>query len=140
MLMTETLAYTPEEVALRLRVSEETVRREIRAKHLGALQVGKQYRIAPSDLIAYLGEHRYKEWFGQREDLRAVIGSGGLEEVEAHELAARAVRAVRAEAAPVTANSGDWNPRRDQKPAKPQRSKTPATKSTTKKPSRSSHA
>ena len=59
MLMTEIIAYKPEEVALRLRVSEETVRREIRLKHLGALLIGKQYRIAPSDLIAYLGEHRY---------------------------------------------------------------------------------
>jgi excisionase family DNA binding protein len=137
MLMTETLAYTPEEVALRLRVSEETVRREIRAKHLSALQVGKQYRIAPSDLIAYLGKRRYEEWFGPREDLRAVIGSGGLEEAEAHELAARAVRAVRADAEPVSADSGGGNSRRDQKPT---RSGTSSTKSVTKKTTRSSHA
>ena len=96
MLMTEIVAYKPEEVALRLRVSEETVRREIRLKHLGALLVGKQYRIAPSDLIAYLGEDRYNEWFGLREDLRAAIGSGDLDEDEARDLATRAVKAVRA--------------------------------------------
>ena len=96
MLMSEIVAYKPEEVALRLRVSEETVRREIRLKHLGALLVGKQYRIAPSDLIAYLGEDRYNEWFGSREDLRAAIGSGQLGDDKARDIATRAVRAVRA--------------------------------------------
>ncbi len=96
MLMTDIVAYKPEEVALRLRVSEETVRREIRSKHLGALLVGKQYRIAPSDLIAYLGEDRYNEWFGLRDDLRAAIGSGDLDEDEARDFATRAIKTVRA--------------------------------------------
>jgi excisionase family DNA binding protein len=63
MLMRETKIYSPEDVARRLRVSEETVRREIRAHHLGAQRIGKQDRIAPSDLKAYLvhdhsGDHK----------------------------------------------------------------------------------
>ena len=125
MLMTEIIAYKPEEVALRLRVSEETVRREIRLKHLGALLIGKQYRIAPSDLIAYLGEHRYNEWFGLREDLRAAIGSGELEEDEARELAARAVRAIReSNEAKLAVPPTSHNPRATNK-----QPKTPAKKS-----------
>ncbi len=109
MLMTEVLAYTPEEVARRLRVSEETVRREIRSQRLGALQVGKQYRIAASDLIAYLGAQRFEEWFGTRSDLRAAIGSGDLPEEEAHALAWKAVSEVRAKAKRSSASKADSN-------------------------------
>lgn len=93
--MRETTIYSPEDVARRLRVSEETVRREIRAQHLGAQRIGKQYRIASSDLKAYLGDARFEEWFMRSNDLREAIGSGGLPENEAHALAERVVREVR---------------------------------------------
>jgi excisionase family DNA binding protein len=143
MLMNEVLAYTPEEIALRLRVSEETVRREIRAKHLGALQVGKQYRVAPSDLIAYLGKQRYEEWFGPREDLKAVIGSGGLPEDEAQELAVRAVKAIRAEETvgvqPKRPPSRDTNPEALER-SLTRRSPELVTKTPAKKPARRPHA
>ncbi|NJK43649.1 MAG: helix-turn-helix domain-containing protein [Pleurocapsa sp. SU_196_0] len=82
-------------MARRLRVSEETVRREIRAQHLNAQRIGKQYRIASSDLKAYLGESRFEEWFLRDNDLRDAIGSGGLPENEALALAEQAVRSVR---------------------------------------------
>ena len=95
MLMREAKIYSPEDIARRLRVSEETVRREIRARHLGAQRIGKQYRIAPSDLKAYLGDARYEEWFLRSNDLREAIGSGGLLEDEAYRLAERVVREVR---------------------------------------------
>jgi excisionase family DNA binding protein len=93
--MTQQAVYSPEEVARRLRVSEETVRREIRAATLGAQRVGKQYRIAPSDLIAYLGVERYREWFTNGLALNDVIGVGGLDDAEAQAIAEREVRAVR---------------------------------------------
>jgi excisionase family DNA binding protein len=95
MLMRNVLVYTPEDVARRLRVSEETVRREIRARHLSAQRIGKQYRIASSDLKSYLGEARFEEWFVQGNDLREAIGSGGLSEQEAIAFAEQAVRQVR---------------------------------------------
>jgi excisionase family DNA binding protein len=95
MLMRNALVYTPEDVARRLRVSEETVRREIRARHLSAQRVGKQYRIASSDLKNYLGEARFEEWFIRGNDLRDAIGSGGLPENEAIAFAEQAVRQVR---------------------------------------------
>jgi excisionase family DNA binding protein len=95
MLMQTILVYTPEDVARRLRVSEETVRREIRARHLTAQRVGKQYRIASSDLKTYLGEARFEEWFLRGNDLRDAVGSGGLSENEAITFAEQAVRQVR---------------------------------------------
>jgi excisionase family DNA binding protein len=97
MLMQELTVYTPEDVARRLRVSEETVRREIRGQQLPAQRIGKQYRIAASDLKAYLGEARFTEWFLQDFALHQAIGSGGLPEAQAHTLAEQAVRQVRAE-------------------------------------------
>ncbi len=100
--MTEPSVYTPEEVAKTLRISEETVRREIRANHLGAQRIGKQYRIASSDLVAYLGEARFLEWFAWREDFRKLVGSGGLPEAEAVAIAEKLVREAR-EAAPLPA-------------------------------------
>ena len=51
--------YTPTEVAQILRVSEETIRREIRRDQLRALQVERQYHITPADLVAWLGKARY---------------------------------------------------------------------------------
>jgi excisionase family DNA binding protein len=97
MLMQELTVYTPEDVARRLRVSEETVRREIRGQQLPAQRIGKQYRIAASDLKAYLGEVRFAEWFLQEFPLQQAIGGGGLPEAQAHALAEQAVRQVRAE-------------------------------------------
>ena len=93
--MRDAAIYSPEEVARRLKVSEETVRREIRAQHLGAQRIGKQYRIASSDLKSYLGELRFEEWFVRDHDLHDAIGSGGLPENEAMTLSERAVREVR---------------------------------------------
>lgn len=46
------------EVAQRLGVSEQTVLRLITAGDLAAHKVGKQYRIAPDDLAAYLDRAR----------------------------------------------------------------------------------
>jgi excisionase family DNA binding protein len=97
MLMQEMTIFTPEDVARRLRVSEETVRREIRGNHLNAQRIGKQYRISAGDLKAYLGDARFTEWFLQANDLRDAIGSGGLPEAEAIALADKAVRQVREE-------------------------------------------
>jgi excisionase family DNA binding protein len=96
--MIEMSVYTPEEVAKTLRISEETVRREIRANHLGAQRIGKQYRIAPSDLVAYLGEVRFIELFAWRNEFRNLIGSGGLSEAQAIKLAQQAVQEARANA------------------------------------------
>lgn len=103
--MRDAAIYSPEEVARRLKVSEETVRREIRAQHLGAQRIGKQYRIASSDLKIYLGESRFEEWFVRDNDLRDAIGSGGLLEDEAIAVGERIVREVRA-SRPVPAQGG----------------------------------
>ncbi len=105
MLMQEMTIYTPEDVARRLRVSEETVRREIRGNHLNAQRIGKQYRISAGDLKDYLGDERFTEWFLQTEHLRLAIGSGGLPEAQAIALAQKAVRQVR-ETRPAPALSG----------------------------------
>ncbi len=102
MLMQEMTIYTPEDVARRLRVSEETVRREIRGQHLNAQRIGKQYRISASDLKDYLGDARFTEWFLNTDHLHLAIGSGGLPEAQAIALAQEAVRQVR-EARPVPA-------------------------------------
>lgn len=109
MSMRDAAIYSPEEVARRLKVSEETVRREIRAQHLGAQRIGKQYRIASSDLRTYLGESRFEEWFVRDNDLRDTIGSGGLPEDEAIALSERIVREVR-DARPLAAPSGHAAP------------------------------
>ena len=103
--MRDATIYSPEQVARRLRVSEKTVRREIRAQHLGAQRIGKQYRIASSDLKTYLGESRFKEWFVRDHDLRDAIGSGGLPENDAITFSERIVREVR-DVKPVPAPSG----------------------------------
>ncbi len=103
MLMQEKNIFTPEDVARRLRVSEETIRREIRGQHLNAQRIGKQYRISAGDLKAYLGDAPFTEWFLQIDHLRDAIGSGGLPEAKAIALAQKAVQQVReARPAPVS--------------------------------------
>lgn len=86
--------YTSAEVAIALRVSEESVRREIRRGVLTAARIGNQYRLTANDLAAWLGEARYLELFSPLGPLGALIGLGGLEEDEAHALALKAVREV----------------------------------------------
>lgn len=94
----EQYVYTPAEVARALRVNEETVRREIRREQLGAVQIGRQYRITVPDLIAWLGQERYLELFRPHEALLTLLGSGGLDEEHAAAEAETLVRRARAEA------------------------------------------
>jgi excisionase family DNA binding protein len=54
---------TTAEIAQRLRVSNESVRREIRRGQLRAMQIGRLYRTTAADLIDWLGEQRYKQLF-----------------------------------------------------------------------------
>jgi excisionase family DNA binding protein len=49
---------TPREAAARLRVSVDTVDRERRRGHLGALKVGRQWRYTEPDLAEYLDRCR----------------------------------------------------------------------------------
>ena len=91
--------YTPAEVAQALRVNEETIRREIRRDQLGALQVGRQYRITPADLVAWLGKERYLEIFRPHEALLELLGVGGLDEATASEEAHTLVQRARSETA-----------------------------------------
>jgi excisionase family DNA binding protein len=100
MLMTEMmeqahLVYSPAEVARLLRVNEETVRREIRRGHLGALRVGNQYRSTISDLAKWLGEERFIELFSPLGVLSELIGKGGLSETQAIQVASKTVKQVR---------------------------------------------
>jgi excisionase family DNA binding protein len=95
--------YTSAEVANALRVSEESVRREIRRGALTAARIGNQYRLTANDLAAWLGESRYRELFSPLGPLGALIGFGGLEEGAAHALASQAVNEVR-QANPRTAS------------------------------------
>jgi excisionase family DNA binding protein len=95
--------YTSAEVASALRVSEESVRREIRRGRLTAARIGNQYRLTANDLAAWLGESRYRELFSPLGPLGALIGLGGLEEDAAHTLALNAVSEVR-QASPRTAS------------------------------------
>jgi excisionase family DNA binding protein len=87
--------YTSAEVANALRVSEESVRREIRRGTLTAARIGNQYRLTANDLAAWLGESRYRELFSPLGPLGALIGFGGLEEDAAQNLALKAVKEVR---------------------------------------------
>jgi excisionase family DNA binding protein len=89
--------YTPAEVAQALRVGEETIRREIRRKRLPAIQIGRQYRITPGDLIGWLGRERYLELFSPLEELFSLLGSGGLADAEAQTEAEALVRRARGE-------------------------------------------
>jgi excisionase family DNA binding protein len=87
--------YTSAEVANALRVSEESVRREIRRGTLSAARIGNQSRLTANDLAGWLGESRYRELFSPLGPLSALIGFGGLEDDEAHKLVAKAVSEVR---------------------------------------------
>jgi excisionase family DNA binding protein len=50
-------AYTWTEVATRLRVSRDTIRREVEAGHLRSIRVGHHaWRILDADLDAYIAE------------------------------------------------------------------------------------
>ena len=89
--------YTPAEVAQILRVNEETIRREIRRDQLRALQVGRQYRITPADLMAWLGKERYVEIFRPHEALLELLGAGRLGNDVASETAQKLVYRARAE-------------------------------------------
>jgi excisionase family DNA binding protein len=86
--------YTSAEIARALRVSEESVRREIRRGALTAARIGNQYRLTANDLAAWLGESRYRELFSPLGPLSALIGFGGLEDDAAHALALKAVKEV----------------------------------------------
>ena len=50
--------YTVPEVADQLKVSQKQVRRWIKSRDLIALQLGRQLRIADSDLRAFLAQRR----------------------------------------------------------------------------------
>jgi excisionase family DNA binding protein len=76
---TEVAVFTTAEIAHVLRVSNESVRREIRRGQLHAMQIGRQYRSTADDLIAWLGANRYNELFGhvQRVDEKLATASFG---------------------------------------------------------------
>jgi len=97
MAMMEQRVFTPKEIAYTLRVDEETVRREIRRERLNALQIGRQYRITTGDLVHWLGKERFIELFAPVEALTSIVGSGGLDEEEALDLAERLVKRARQE-------------------------------------------
>lgn len=48
---------TTREVARELRIDDESVRRWIRDRHIGAVKVGRSWRVNTSDLNAFLGRH-----------------------------------------------------------------------------------
>ncbi|CAM2915646.1 helix-turn-helix domain-containing protein [Erysipelothrix tonsillarum] len=48
--------YSVDDIALSLRVSKETVRRYIRTSKLGAVKVGRDYRVTPNDLHAFMND------------------------------------------------------------------------------------
>lgn len=56
--MTQREFYTVEEIAERLAVSEDLIRKWIRNKELPAYQFGKEYRVRPSDYEKFVREHR----------------------------------------------------------------------------------
>jgi excisionase family DNA binding protein len=108
-------AYSPSEVARVLRINEETVRRAIRTNKLSALHVGDQYRLTPTDLGQWIGMDRYLELFRPLEDARRALGSGGLDEDEAYEIALGAVRAIRASTVRFTEGPAPERKRRTKK-------------------------
>lgn len=106
MLMTATMTprsafgqtvYTTAEIAAILRVSEESVRREIRRGVLGAARIGSQYRVTTRDLSDWLGASHYHDLFSPLGPLSEIIGTGTLEEHAASETASRLVAKARAE-------------------------------------------
>lgn len=64
--MGEPLYYTPEEIALALRVSEETIRRQLREKQIKGQKVGRIWRIPREEAIKLLGSE---------EALKTIVGA-----------------------------------------------------------------
>ena len=52
--MTEDKLLTPPQVAERLQVNERTVTQWLRKGHLRGFKIGKEWRIAQKDLVAFL--------------------------------------------------------------------------------------
>jgi len=46
--------YTPEEVAKKLKVSEQTVRRYLRENKIKGFKIGNNWRIKENDLLAFI--------------------------------------------------------------------------------------
>jgi excisionase family DNA binding protein len=71
---------TVREVAERLKVSEATVRHWVRDGDLRAIDVGKSWRIADSDLEAFLTAHetRAREAAAEQAATEPVARNGGL--------------------------------------------------------------
>lgn len=67
--------YSTDEVAARLGLHVRTIRRFIREDRLKATQVGKQYRIAESDLRQLLGSNPEKAQAGSQNRRRRIITS-----------------------------------------------------------------
>jgi excisionase family DNA binding protein len=67
--------YSPDEVAALLGLHVRTVRRFIREGRLKAARVGKQYRIADSDLRTLVGANRGKEHAGSQNRRRRILAS-----------------------------------------------------------------
>ena len=67
--------YSPDEVAELLGLHVRTIRRFIREDRLKATRVGKQYRIAESDLKKLIGAHPEKEPDGSQTRRRRIIAS-----------------------------------------------------------------
>jgi excisionase family DNA binding protein len=55
--MVEEKLLTPAQVADRLQIHERTVTRWLRGGYLRGFKLGKEWRIAPSDLRAFMEEH-----------------------------------------------------------------------------------
>ncbi len=88
--------YTPAEVARVLRVSEESIRREIRRGILNAARVGSQYRVTSNDLSTWLGATHYRDLFNPLGAISELIGTGTLEEDEATRVAIEIIAKTRA--------------------------------------------
>ena len=74
--MSETKAYySPDEVAALLDLHVRTIRRFIREGRLKATRVGRQYRIAESDLSKLVGSERGKEHAGSQNRRRRIVAS-----------------------------------------------------------------
>lgn len=67
--------YSPDEVAALLGLHVRTIRRFIREGRLKATQVGRQYRIAETDLSTLVGSERGKELAGPQNRRRIVAST-----------------------------------------------------------------
>jgi excisionase family DNA binding protein len=55
--MAEQKLLTPAQVAERLQIHERTVTRWLREGYLRGFKLGKEWRIAPSDLMSFMDRH-----------------------------------------------------------------------------------